>query len=189
MFAIRILRRARNCVPYANGTSPKVAKASSTHSSTRRDLKWAGKRARPARGCSDPSSISDLVAKVGSDAYWRTHGQWFVEEMDLIASCVPMHGAHRKATLAFHSVLNFTQHLMLDSIMLFEDCGAYRFATPGIYGIGKNPEQHIMGFYQGARQLIYGHGSWGLSSPISRGYFSLNNSPSDRGAATARILA
>jgi hypothetical protein len=34
---------------------------------------------------------------------------------------------------------------------------------PGVFGIGKNPVEHIMAFYQGARQTIYGHGSWGLS--------------------------
>lgn len=125
----------------------------------------AGGQTNPGQivGAAIPSSISDLIAKVGSDAYWRAHGQWFIEEMDVIASRVPMRGLQRRTRLAFHSVLNFVEHLMLDSVMLFEDFGAYRLATPGVYGIGKNPEQHIMGFYQGARQLIYGHGSWGLS--------------------------
>jgi hypothetical protein len=106
---------------------------------------------------------SDLNNKAGSDAFYRAHGFWFVEEMDNIVKRVPRQGNPPADVNSFSDVLRVVSKVLLDSVLLFEHWGTYRAGVPGVYGIGKNDIEHIMAFYQGARQTIYGHGSCGLS--------------------------
>jgi hypothetical protein len=77
----------------------------------------------------------------------------------------------------FADVLRFTRKVLIDSVLLFEHWGTFKASVPGVYGIGKNDIEHMMAFYHGAKQTIYGHGSWGLS-------FSDNHS--DLATATIR---
>jgi hypothetical protein len=110
-----------------------------------------------------PKSYSDLNNKAKDDAFYRAHAHWFLEEMDTIVNRVPRTDGAPGAAHAFADVLRFARPVLLDSVLLFEDWGTFRMGVPGVYGIGKNNVEHLMAFYQGARQTIYGHGSWGLS--------------------------
>lgn len=110
-----------------------------------------------------PKSYGDLNKKIQSDAFYRAHAFWFVEEMDNIVNRVPRQGKSPAATNSFGDVLRFVSKVLLDSVLLFEHWGTYKAGVPGVYEIGKNDIEHVMAFYQGARQTIYGHGSWGLS--------------------------
>jgi hypothetical protein len=112
-----------------------------------------------------PKSYGDLNSKAKSDAFYRAHGFWFVEEMDNIVKRVPRQGNSPADANSFGDVLRFVSKVLLDSVLLFEHWGTHRAEVPGVYGIGKNDIEHIMAFYQGARQTIYGHGSWSLSFP------------------------
>jgi hypothetical protein len=76
---------------------------------------------------------------------------------------VPRQGNPPADVNSFSDVLRVVSKVLLDSVLLFEHWGTYRAGVPGVYGIGKNDIEHIMAFYQGARQTIYGHGSCGLS--------------------------
>ena len=69
------------------------------------------------------------------------------QEMDVIASRVPMRGLRAKR-LAFPSVLNFVEHLMLDSVMLFEDFSAYRLTTPESTASARTRSSISWGFIQ-----------------------------------------
>ncbi|GAM97372.1 hypothetical protein U91I_00998 [alpha proteobacterium U9-1i] len=110
-----------------------------------------------------PKSYRDLEAKEQGDGYYRAHAQWFTEQMDLIAAQVQAVRHRRRDRIVFGNVRRFAVQLLWDSVWLFETWGAQRLKTPGVYGIGKNHEQHLVGFFHGARQVIYGHGAWGLS--------------------------
>lgn len=109
-----------------------------------------------------PKSYRDLETKAQNDAFYRAHAAWYLEEMDQIVSRVPRDVKDVEAA-SLGDVLRFVRLVLLDSVLLFEDWGTHRLGVPGVFGIGKNPVEHIMAFYQGARQTIYGHGSWGLS--------------------------
>jgi hypothetical protein len=109
-----------------------------------------------------PRSYRDLETKAQNDAFYRAHAAWYLEEMDQIVSRVPR-DVKDVETASLGDVLRFVRPVLLDSVLLFEDWGTHRLGVPGVFGIGKNPVEHIMAFYQGARQTIYGHGSWGLS--------------------------
>lgn len=109
-----------------------------------------------------PKSYKDLETKAQNDAFYRAHATWCAEEMDQIVRCVPRDVNDTEAA-SLGDVLRFTRSVLLDSVLLFEDWGTHRLGVPGVFGIGKNPVEHIMAFYQGARQTVYGHGSWGLS--------------------------
>jgi hypothetical protein len=110
-----------------------------------------------------PKSYGDLERKARSNAFYRAHAVWVLEEMDHIVSSVPRDAANLIEAQSFADVLRFARIVLMDSVFLFEDWGTYRMGVPGVYGIGKNQAEHIMAFCQGARQTIYGHGSWGLS--------------------------
>ena len=110
-----------------------------------------------------PKSIGDLEKKIQGDAFYRAHATWFLEEMDYVIACVPKHVADPVAASALREVLLFVRPVMLDSVLLFEDWGRHRAGVPGVYGMHKNIAEHMMAFYQGARQTIYGHGSFKLS--------------------------
>jgi hypothetical protein len=110
-----------------------------------------------------PKSYGDLNRKAQDDTFYRAHAIWFLEEMDKITAKVPRDMNELTEAAHVAGVLRFTSSVLLDSVVLFEDWGTYRAGVPGIYGIGKSSVEPIMAFYQGARQTIYDHGSWGLS--------------------------
>jgi hypothetical protein len=110
-----------------------------------------------------PKTYGDLSTKAEDDAFYRSHSHWFLEEMDGIVRGVPRIDKSIGAAHSFADVLRFAHRALLDSLILFEDWGTYRAGVPGVYGIGKNISEHLMAFYQGAQQTIYGHGTWSLS--------------------------
>lgn len=114
-------------------------------------------------GAAIPKTYSDLDNKFRGDAFYRAHGFWFLEEMDNIFARVPRDVAEPEAVPSLGDVLRFARPVLIDSVLLFEHWGTFRAGVPNVYGIGKNASEHIMAFYQGARQTIYGHGSWNLS--------------------------
>ncbi|MDA1101677.1 MAG: hypothetical protein O2967_22175 [Proteobacteria bacterium] len=115
-------------------------------------------------GAAIPKTYSDLDNKNTGDAFYRAHGFWFLEEMDNIFARVLRDVAEPEAVPSLGDVLRFARPVLMDSVLLFEHWGTFRAGGPDVYGIGKNTSEHIMAFYQGARQTIYGHGSWNLSS-------------------------
>ena len=114
-------------------------------------------------GAALPKSWSDYGKKVEDDAYYRAQAEMFLIEMDKIVSRVPRESTDPEAGFAFGNVLRFVRHVLLDSVVLFEHWGSRRAGVPGVFGIGKNESTHLVNFYHGARQTIYGHGSFGLS--------------------------
>jgi len=110
-----------------------------------------------------PKSYGDLNTKAKDDAFYRAHAHWFIEEMDAIVRGVPRIDKSAGAAHSFADVLRFAHNVLLDSVILFDDWGTFRAGVPGVYEIGKNVSEHLMAFYQGARQTIYGHGTWNLS--------------------------
>jgi hypothetical protein len=126
-----------------------------------------------------PKSFIDLDRKAQGDAFYRAHAQWFLEEMDDIIRRVPRTAIDPASEYSFADVLRFARRVLFDSVLLFEDWGRTRAHVPGVFGVGKNPASHVMEFFQGARQTIYGHGTWNLS-------FSDNHS--DIATATIRQL-
>jgi hypothetical protein len=114
-------------------------------------------------GAALPKSGNDGARKIKDDGYYRAHAEMFVIEMDNIVSRVPRECTDSEAGCAFGNVLRFVRHVLLDSVLLFEHWGSYRAGVPGVFGIGKNEFTHLVNLYHGARQTIYGHGSFGLS--------------------------
>ena len=110
-----------------------------------------------------PNSYNDLNKKIKSNAFYRAHAAWFLEEMDHIVDSVPRDINNPVEEQGVGNVLRFTRTVLMDSVLLFEHWGTFHAGVPNVYGIGKNQAEHIMAFYQGARQTIYGHGSWKLS--------------------------
>ena len=114
-------------------------------------------------GAAIPKSWGDYTKKVKNDAYYRALVEMFVIEMDYITSRVPRECDEPTAGFAYGNVQRFVRHVLSDSIVLFEHWGARRAAVPGVFGVWKSEFAHLVNFYNGARQTIYGHGSFGLS--------------------------
>lgn len=110
-----------------------------------------------------PKSYRDAEKKFAGDAFYRAHATWFVKEMDRIIDAVPREACHPSMESAYGDVMAFARKVVIDSVVLFEHWGHFRMGVPGVYGIHKNPFEHIMAFYQGSKQIIYGPGSWKLS--------------------------
>ena len=110
-----------------------------------------------------PKSYRDFERKLEGKAFYRAHAAWFLEEMDSIVGAVPPNLTVPSEARHLADVGRFARKVLLDSIVLFEDWGTCCAGVPGTYVIGKNTAEHIMDFYHGARQTIYGHGRWGLS--------------------------
>ena len=62
--------------------------------------------------------------------------------------------------------LRFARKVLMDSVLLFEHWANYHAKVPGVFGIGKVESEHIMHFFQGARQTVYGHGTFNLRFQI-----------------------
>jgi hypothetical protein len=114
-------------------------------------------------GAALPRSFADFEHKSKDNAFYRTHAQWFLDEMDLVVSRVPRESTDPAANFAYGNVYRYVQGLLMDSVVLFEHWGTRALEVPGVYGVGKNETAHLVQFWHGTRQMIYGHGSFGLS--------------------------
>jgi hypothetical protein len=114
-------------------------------------------------GAALPRSFKDFENKSKDNAFYRTHAQWFLDEMDFVMSRVPRESSEAEANFAYGNVYRYVQHLLSDSLIVFEHWGTRALEVPGVYGVGKNEMAHLVAFWHGARQMIYGHGSFGLS--------------------------
>ena len=110
-----------------------------------------------------PKSWSDYYSKEENDAYYRALAEMFIIEMDYITSQVPRECEDPLAGFAYGNVWRFVKHVLLDSLELFEHWGTHSAGVSGVFGVWKNEFTRPLNFYQGARQTIYGHGSFGLS--------------------------
>ncbi len=109
-----------------------------------------------------PKSVSDLNAKATRPEFYRAHAVWFIEEFDEIIRKVPR-DIHCVDAWAVGTTMRLINNLLLDSLVLFEDWGTYCAGVPGVYRVYSNPREHVMHVFQGAAQIIYGHGAYGLS--------------------------
>jgi hypothetical protein len=109
-----------------------------------------------------PRSLHDLDGKLRSKAYYRAHGQWFIEEIDHICDSVPQGLVGPVEEQSYRDVMGFARKVLFDSVYLFREWGI-RNNRPDLCRLGKNEESHVMHFYQGTRQVIYGPGTFGLS--------------------------
>jgi len=114
-------------------------------------------------GAALPNGVADAEYKSKDNAFYRAHAQWFLDEMDLVMSKVPRESPNVELNFAYGNVYRYVQHLLLDSVVLFEHWASRSLGVPGVYGIGKNEMTHLVAFWHGTRQMIYGHGSFGLS--------------------------
>lgn len=110
-----------------------------------------------------PKSRGDYAGKVRNGAYYRAHAELFLIEMDRIVACVPGRSPEPDSGFAFENVLRFVRHVLFDSIALFEDWGARSAGVPGAFGAYKGEAQRLPEYFHGAKQIVYGHGSFGLS--------------------------
>ena len=122
-------------------------------------------------------SFADLESKSAGTAFYRAHAQWFLQEMDAIIAAVPRTSPSPFSETSYGNALRFARKVLIDSVLLFEHWGTYHAKVPNVFGIGKVESEHIMHFFQGARQTVYGHGTFNLS-------FSDNHS--DLAIATVR---
>jgi hypothetical protein len=109
-----------------------------------------------------PKGLGDLERKFKQQPFYNAQAAWFVEEMDWIVARVPRVVVAADASLLL-PVLGFVRHLLLDSLVLFEHWGGAYAEVPGVFGAFKVMSEQVMHLFQGARQIIYGHGAWGLS--------------------------
>ena len=114
-------------------------------------------------GAALPKNWNDYDKKEKTDAYYRAIGELFIEEMDVIVYSVPRECERPELMLRYENIVRYVRHVLLDSHLLFEDWAAYRADTPGVFGIGKSLFSHPVEVFHGARQIIYGHGTFGLS--------------------------
>lgn len=110
-----------------------------------------------------PRNLGDLRRKESDDAFYAAHATLFLQEMDFIVSSVPRDCPNPEAAVAFANVLRFVDHVLFDSVVLLEHWAARSHQVPGVFGVGKNEVEHLETFFFGAKQTIYGHGSFGLS--------------------------
>jgi len=114
-------------------------------------------------GAALPNGVADAEHKSKDNAFYRAHAQWFLDEMDFVMSRVPRESQNAELNFAYGNVYRYVQHLLLDSVVLFEHWASRSLGVPGVYGVGKNEMAHLVAFWHGTRQMIYGHGSFGLS--------------------------
>ena len=110
-----------------------------------------------------PKGLPDYAKKAADPAFYRSNAEWFLLEMDQIIASVPRESDEPDATFPYGNVLRFVQHVLLDSVVLFADWGNHCAPQPKSYGMVKNEATHLVQLFHGARQIIYGHGSFGLS--------------------------
>ena len=114
-------------------------------------------------GAALPKSWRDYQRKVKDKAYYRALAELFIEEMDNMLRRVPRESKDPATTFLYRNLVRHLKPLFLDSRCLFQEWGTH-IAKPQIsFGIGKNLLMHSVNVYHGAKQIIYGHGTFGLS--------------------------
>lgn len=108
-----------------------------------------------------PKSINDLDRKAQGDAFYRAQAAWFLQEMDVLVLRAP-HSQGPAHEIQYGNLMGFVRNVLFDSYLLFEHW-AQKAGVPGVFGARKNHVEHVMHFAQGVRQVIYGHGTFGLS--------------------------
>ena len=87
-----------------------------------------------------PKSYSNINRKVQDDAFYRPHAAWFLEEMDQIAvGILQGRSTTRLRAEHFAGVLRFTDRVLLDSIVIFDDWGAYGAGVRAVPASAKSP--------------------------------------------------
>ena len=114
-------------------------------------------------GAALPKSINDYDNKVKNDTYYRAMAEMFIMEMDHIVSRVPRESDDPAAGFKFSNVQRLVYKLMLESVVLFEHWGSRCANVLGVFGAGMSEATHLVNFFHGAKQTIYGHGSFELS--------------------------
>ena len=114
-------------------------------------------------GAALPKSLRDYERKLRDRAYYRALAEMFIEEMDRMVIRVPRESEDPATTFLYGNLVRFIKHLFLDSRYLFQEWGMYISEPPVSFGIEKNFLTHPVGFFHGAFQIIYGHGTFGLS--------------------------
>ena len=108
-------------------------------------------------------SWGDDSKKIQTDTYYKAHAEMFVSEMDKILANVPKCCEYAEAEFRFGNVIRFVQRVLMDHLVLFEHWGSRRAEVPGVFGVARNEWTHPVNFYHGAKQIIYGHGSFSLT--------------------------
>ena len=108
-------------------------------------------------------SWGDDRKKIQNDTYYKAHAEMFVMEMDDIVEKVRTCRDDETMEIAFGNVVRFVRRVLMDHLALFEHWGARRAEVPGVFGVMRNEWTHPVSFYHGAKQIIYGHGSFGLT--------------------------
>ena len=114
-------------------------------------------------GAALPKSIRDYGKKLEDKAYYRALGEMFIEEMDSMVRRVPRETEDPATTFLYGNLVRFVKHILFDSMYLFQEWGTFLSKSGISFGIGKNMMTHSVEFYHGALQIIYGHGTFGLS--------------------------
>jgi hypothetical protein len=114
-------------------------------------------------GAGIPKSFTDLNSKVLNDAFYLAHATWFLQELDLISERLPATPSDPRLDYQYVSIRDYVRNLLGDSIILFEHWGHMRAQVPGVFGGIKSTVEHVFRMYHGARQIIYGSGTQGLS--------------------------
>ncbi len=109
-----------------------------------------------------PKSIGDFERKVKSKAYYKAMADLFILEMDHIVSIGNMNSTVDES-FYYSQTQRFVKTLLLDSLCLFSDWGRNVPEFVVEFGVGRSGAIHMPAFYHGATQIIYGHGTPGLS--------------------------
>ena len=119
--------------------------------------------ADPRIGAALPKSFGDYERKLKDKAYYRALGELFIEEMDSVVRRVPRESEDPTTTLLYGNLIRFIKPILFDSRYLFQEWGTFLSDPPVSFGLGKSLLTRSVGFYHGALQIIYGHGTFGLS--------------------------
>lgn len=113
-----------------------------------------------------PKSINDWNKKLSDENYYLANAILFVEICKWIADTtheeLHKHEAEEKSLLIYN-YNHLIHYMLLDSIVLLND---YLINIKGakndseLYGVGKAPIQHTMGYWQFIRQVIFGQYSF-----------------------------
>lgn len=120
---------------------------------------------------SEDSAIERAIAKNWGDfdkkrkrnSYYQAHAEMYMREMNKIFDPKYRDFVETVSTTNFRNVMLFVEKVLRDHLALFEDWGRYKAEVPMVFGSVRNPLSHPMHYFQGAKQAIYGHGSFGLS--------------------------
>ena len=114
-------------------------------------------------GAALPKSFRDYERKLTDKAYYRALGELFIEEMDSMVRRVPRESEDPTTTVLYGNLIRFIKPIFFDSRYIFQEWGTFLSEPQVSFGLGKSLLTRSVGFYHGALQIIYGHGTFGLS--------------------------